>query len=103
MKKAAQTMLLVSLALIVENSYAGSATWKLNPTDTDWNSAANWTPATIPDGQGDVATFSVSNTTNVSLERSLLAVNSIVFSSGASAFTLTVGDPADFFLSVLPI
>jgi len=47
--------------------YADSATWNLNPTSNDWNTAANWTPATVPDGPLDVATFAVSNTTGVSL------------------------------------
>jgi autotransporter-associated beta strand protein len=36
---------------------AGSATWKTNPTSDDWNTAANWTPNTVPNGPSDVATF----------------------------------------------
>ena len=47
--------------------YADSATWSMNPTTGDWNVAANWTPATVPNGVSDIATFGMSNTTHVSL------------------------------------
>lgn len=42
-------------------TYAGSAQWNLNPTSGDWNTAENWTPATVPNGPADVATFALSN------------------------------------------
>ena len=45
--------------------YAGSATWNLNPPSGEWNTAANWTPATVPDGPSDVATLGLSNQTSV--------------------------------------
>ena len=48
-------------------AYAGTAQWNLNPTSGDWNTADNWTPMTIPNGPGGVATFDLSNTTNVSI------------------------------------
>jgi hypothetical protein len=35
-------------AVIGTHQSAGSATWNLNPTGGDWNTAANWTPATCP-------------------------------------------------------
>ncbi len=44
--------------LDVPTAQAGSATWTLNPTSGDWNTAANWTPATIPNSPTDIATFS---------------------------------------------
>ena len=34
--------------------YASSATWNLNPTSGEWNTAANWTRAPVPDGPRDV-------------------------------------------------
>ena len=38
-------------AIGVSNSVrAGSATWDLNPGSGDWNTATNWTPATVPNG-----------------------------------------------------
>ena len=69
--------------------YAGSATWDLNPTSSDWNTAVNWTPDTVPNGPLDTATFAVSNTTDVSL-MTTTEVNSIVFNSGASPFVISV-------------
>jgi autotransporter-associated beta strand protein len=72
---------------------AGSATWNLNPTSGDWSTAANWTPATVPDGLSDIATFAASNTTGVSLSSSVV-LNGITFQPGASAFTIT--SPAAF-------
>jgi len=66
---------------------AGSATWNLSPTNGDWTNAANWTPATVPNGPSDTATFQSSNTTSVTLFGTI-EVNGIVFNSGASAFTL---------------
>jgi hypothetical protein len=68
---------------------AGSATWATNPTSGDWNTAANWTPATVPNGLTDIATFAASGVTEVSIKTAIL-VSSIIFSSKASAFTISV-------------
>jgi len=67
--------------------YAGSATWKANPTSGLWNTASNWTPATVPNGPSDIATFASSSLTNLSISAGI-EVNSIVFGSGAAAFTI---------------
>src|SRR5690349_19226111 len=75
--------------------YAGSATWNLNPSTIFWSNGGNWTPATVPNGPGDIATFGVSNTTSLSVG-SVLEVDSIVFEAGASPYSLTmvnVGGP----------
>lgn len=34
----------LTMLLIVGSAAGGSATWKLNPTNNDWNTAANWMP-----------------------------------------------------------
>ena len=53
--------------------------------------ATDWTPATVPNGPNDTATFRVSNTTDVIVEASnLFEVNGIVFDAGAGGFTITV-------------
>jgi len=67
---------------------AGSATWNLNPTSGDWNIAANWTPATVPNGPTDTATFDNSNITDISLSDKF-EVASLIFTPVASAFTIT--------------
>jgi hypothetical protein len=53
--------------LSIQTARAGSAMWKANPTSGDWNTAANWTPTTVPNGVSDTATFATSNTTQLSL------------------------------------
>ena len=65
--------------------YADSATWNLNPTSGDWTTAANWTPATVPNGPSDTATFASSDVTDVSI-RALVQLDGIVFDVGADAF-----------------
>ncbi|MBA2433585.1 MAG: hypothetical protein H0V54_00605, partial [Chthoniobacterales bacterium] len=77
-------------------AYAGSATWKLNPTDNNWATAANWSPETVPDGATDVATFRVSNTNDITVRDAPNGTNAshpvgeIVFTPGASAYTITL-------------
>src|SRR5438552_1023378 len=73
-------------------SLAGSATWATNPTSGDWNSAANWTPNTVPNGTSDVATFGASNVTNVINSDVIVSLDSLVFNSSASQYTITAMD-----------
>ncbi|MEO5754733.1 MAG: hypothetical protein ABIR38_08500, partial [Chthoniobacterales bacterium] len=82
--------LYIGLAMfgLLQSVLADSATWQANPGSNNWNTAASWTPATIPNGVSDAATFNVSNTTAISLTASIL-VDRIVFQPGASAFTIT--------------
>src|SRR5436190_10571603 len=68
-------------------AFAGSATWKANPGSGTWNTAANWTPATIPNGAADTATFAFSTIRRVFFAADTEA-NGIVFNAGASPFTL---------------
>ena len=72
------------------HSLAGSATWNQNPTSGDWNTAANWTPATVPNSTTDVATFGASNVTNLSITNASVSLDSAVFNSGAPPYTLTI-------------
>jgi autotransporter-associated beta strand protein len=76
--------------LMLQMVHADSATWRLNPVTGDWNTAANWMPNTVPNGPTDVATFDVSNQTNVSLS-AVTEVESILIQPNSSAFTITVG------------
>jgi autotransporter-associated beta strand protein len=76
------TLLLPSLA------QAGSATWDLNPTSGDWNTAGNWTPATVPNGASDTATFGPSNTTDVSISANT-EVNGVTFTSAAPLYHIS--------------
>ena len=85
---------LVAAALLLlaaqRPSLAGSATWNQNPTSGDWNTAANWTPATVPNSTTDVSTFGASNVTNLSITNASVSLDSAVFNSGAPPYTLTI-------------
>jgi autotransporter-associated beta strand protein len=76
------------LIFIFQTAFAGSATWDVNPSTGDWNTAANWTPDTVPNGPTDVATFATSNRSDVSLSDDI-EVSEIVFNPGASTFSIT--------------
>lgn len=77
---------LVGFALAAQ-SLAGSAQWNASPANADWNTPGNWTPATVPNGASDVATFANSSTTNISISTNT-QVDRIVFNAGASAFII---------------
>ena len=80
------------------SSFAGSAHWKTNPTSGDWNTAANWMPATVPNGPLDTASFATSSQTAVSLSGNT-EVNMLFYRPGASAFATTVGNAVGLTLS----
>ena len=75
-----------------QHSLAGSATWSTNPTSGDWNTAANWTPNMVPNGTTDIATFGTSNVTNVINSDVIVNLDSLVFNSNASQYTITAMD-----------
>ena len=85
-------------ALTNQSARAGSATWSANPISGDWNTAANWTPNTVPNGPNDVATFAASNQTDVTISAST-EVNQLIFSPGASDFTISVTEGKSFTIS----
>ncbi len=78
---------LTILCLAANTICAGSATWSQNPVNNDWNTPLNWMPSTVPNGPADVATFANSNAGSVAIS-SQTAVSDILFSVGASSFTI---------------
>jgi len=95
MNKTIPTSLIIGiLSLMGEVSFAGSATWKLDPVDNNWNNPANWTPPTVPNGPTDVATFAESNRTELVFSSTRTEVAGIVFTSDASSFTITASPAA---------
>jgi autotransporter-associated beta strand protein len=77
------------MSLVPSVGYAISAQWDLDPISGDWNTAANWTPNGVPNGPADIATFSLSNATNVSISENT-EVNSIIFTPTATnPYTIT--------------
>ena len=90
--RSARRLAFLLIPLALQFAHADSATWNLNPTNGDWYTAANWTPNTVPNGPGDIATFDVSTITDISPVPGTgsIEVDSIVFNLGASAYTITV-------------
>ena len=84
----AVTLAVLEATLSATKSFAGSATWRLNPIRSDWDTAGNWMPRTVPDGPADIATFGFSNINAVSVSANT-TVSDIVFNSGAAGFTVT--------------
>ncbi|WP_213741063.1 autotransporter domain-containing protein [Bradyrhizobium sp. dw_411] len=76
----------MALLSVCWTASAQAQTWLATPGSGDWNTAANWNPATVPDSTTAIALFGTSNTTAVSLS-SGVAVDSIAF-NGTSAYTL---------------
>ncbi len=75
---------------VAHGSSAENATWAANPASGDWNAAQNWSPATVPRGAGDVATFGSSAITSVALSAAV-EVSAINFTASANPpFTITV-------------
>jgi autotransporter-associated beta strand protein len=92
-----QTILIVAVSILAPMvAHAGSATWDLNPTSGDWNTAANWTPATVPNGTRDIATFGVSNNSDVSISGNT-EVNGIILTPGGGC-SITVPPDLTFTL-----
>jgi autotransporter-associated beta strand protein len=71
-------------------SLAGSATWSTNPSSGDWNIAVNWVPNTVPNGPSDIATFGTSNVADLFINSTSVELDSIVFNSGATPYTISV-------------
>jgi autotransporter-associated beta strand protein len=89
---------LILTSAFILDAHAASATWSANPIGSDWNTAANWTPNTVPNGPNDVATFEASNQTDVTIS-TFTEVNELVFSPGASGFTINVTEGRTFTIS----
>ena len=63
-------------------------TWNAVPANNNWNSAANWTPANIPDAAGETATFGASSVTTPAVG-STITIAGVTFSAAAPAYTIT--------------
>lgn len=86
-------LLLPTLVLLgAAEVLAGSATWNLDPATAEWETATNWTPATVPNGPTDVATFDVSDKTLITISTDT-SLGAIVFNPGASAFSISLRAP----------
>lgn len=65
---------------------AASAYCLNSPTDGDWNTAANWSAGSPPNGAGQVASFGTSSTTSISYSVNT-ELGGITFSAGPKSDT----------------
>src|SRR5215469_13276999 len=66
---------------------AQDATWSTAPGSSNFNTAANWTPATVPTG---TAFFGASNTTSLAFQAfTTPSVGTLQFNPGAPAYSFT--------------
>ena len=78
--------------LAATSAHSQDATWLPAPAAGDFNTAANWTPATVPTG---TASFGASNITNLSFAANT-AVGGWTFNAGASVYTFSNGQILNF-------
>src|SRR5689334_1034664 len=62
--------------------------WVVNPINNDWNTAANWNPAVVPNGPSDTASFTTSNITQISSSQTV-QLDGLTSGSGASLYSVT--------------
>ena len=79
-------MWLVGVCLGTVEAHALDATWLLNPGTVDFNTAANWVPATVPTG---IATFNASNLTTITFSIATF-VNTLQFDVAAPAYSFNL-------------
>ena len=79
------TMALVAVTALAPGVVrAQDATWLLNPASSDFDTGANWNPATVPTG---TAFFGTSNTTALTFSAATTTVGGWTSNTGASAYT----------------
>jgi hypothetical protein len=75
------------------NLQADSATWSATPQSSDWYTAANWIPSTVPNGPDDVATFdSFSSITDITFPAGSTTVLDSMVIHSTPFYSITLGD-----------
>ncbi|MEA2884599.1 MAG: fibronectin-binding autotransporter adhesin [Bradyrhizobium sp.] len=81
--------LLVTLSIGATAARAQDATWSPAPVSNDFNTDANWTPATTPTG---TASFGLSNTTSLTLSTGT-TIDTFRFNADAPAYRFNLNGP----------
>jgi hypothetical protein len=94
-------VLIACSTFLATSVLAGSATWNSNADSGDWNTAANWTPATVPNGASDTATFLTSYVTDLLIEGEIeLDALGLVRTSSTYTFTIASVDASTSSLTI---
>src|ERR1044072_3337659 len=78
--------MLATSCLVSVSAHAQDATWGAAPPTNNWNSAANWSPATVPTR---TASFGASNTTALTFSAAA-TIGTIQFNAGAPAYSFAL-------------
>jgi len=80
---------------------ATSAVWTGQGGDNTWTNTGNWSPAVIPNGANDTATFTNNNPvwTNLNLGPASITLSNFVLAAGAPAFTFSASGGVYLLLS----
>lgn len=101
---------LIYAALVLQSAHAGSATWNLNPTSGDWNTAANGAQFSLVDRgkrkltSGTVLTL-IDNTAATPIAGTFANLpDGSTFTAGSNMFQASYegGDGNDLTLTVVP-
>ena len=77
---------------------AQDATWSTAPGSSNFNTAANWTPATVPTG---TAFFGASNTTSIAFQPfTTTSIGTLQFNPDAPAYSFTTSDGISTSISI---
>jgi len=77
---------------------AQDTTWLVNPGSGNFNTAANWTPATVPTG---TAFFGASNTTSIAFQPfTTTSIGTLQFNPDAPAYSFTTSDGISTSISI---
>ncbi len=79
--------LLAGVSLSAVAAHAQNATWSATPSTNDWNTSANWTPATVPT---NTARFGPSTITSVAINTDT-SINTMRFNAAAPTYTFAIG------------
>src|SRR5437016_12511251 len=88
---------IIAVSIALQEAYAGSSTWNLNPANNVWHTAANWTPASVPNGESDTAPFGVASTTTITDTKYapgsdciLTSLDKLLFADGAGSDSISL-------------
>jgi len=88
-RRAFAVVQLATVAIAANAASAGSASWAAAASGI-WNSAPNWSPATIPNGAAENATISIAGTYTVTLNTNQ-NVNTLAINSANTTFSHSSG------------
>jgi hypothetical protein len=88
----AGTALAGALMLAPSLAQAQNATWT-GSTDGNWNTNANWLPASVPTG---TATFDATGLTQALTVTADASINTMLFSAGAPTYSFTINPGVAF-------